>query len=156
MPDAPQPAVAAPALLSGPDTDAEIRRLQSRLAELIAGRSGDVLQPVTFVALAAGAHTVIDHPEMVLLTFPVHHEKVVRIAAEHATACQFAEGLVETLGGWDAVRARGDRHAIQALKRGCRRGKNFTGAVAQASAVEKKIPTTATQATLATAPVSSR
>ncbi|MBK8477464.1 MAG: hypothetical protein IPL39_14520 [Opitutaceae bacterium] len=90
---------------------------KARLSELLAGRAGTGLQPVTFVALAAGAHTVVDHPEMVLLTFPVHHEKVVRIALEHAIACQFAESFVRALGGWDAVLARGHRHT----KRGCRR-----------------------------------
>lgn len=99
------------------ETAAEVAGLQARLAELLAGRAGTGLQPVTFVALAAGAHTVVDHPEMVLLTFPVHHEKVVRIALEHAIACQFAESFVRALGGWDAVLARGHRHT----KRGCRR-----------------------------------
>lgn len=116
MQDAPATPSAQSASPTREDTAAEIRRLQSRLAELLAGQSGDSLQPVTFVALAAGAHTIVDRPDMVLLNFPVHHEKVVRIAAEHPIACQFAEALVETLGGWDAVRAR-HRH----IKRGCRR-----------------------------------
>ena len=103
------------------DHAAEIRRLQSRLAELQTAQHGIALEPVTFQAFGAGAQTAADNPDMVLFAFPVHHAKVVRIAAEYATACQFAESLVETLGGWDAVRERGNRRRIQALKRGCRR-----------------------------------
>ena len=100
------------------ETAAEIRRLQSRLAELQTSRHGIALEPVTFHAFGAGAQTVVGNPGMVLFTFPVHHAKVVRVAVEYATACQAAQSLVETLGGWGAVRARGHRHT----KRGCRRG----------------------------------
>ncbi len=120
-----QPAPATPSAQSAKptpeDTAAEIRRLQSRLAELQTAQHGIALDPVTFQAFGAGAHTAPDNPDVVLFAFPVHHAKVVRIAAEHATACQFAQSLVETLGGWDAVRGRGQRRTIQQLKRGCRR-----------------------------------
>lgn len=95
---------------------AEIRRLQSRLAELQTGQHGISLEPVTFHAFGAGAQTVADDPATIVFAFPVHHARVVRIAAEYPTACAFAESLVETLGGWDTVRAR-RRHT----KRGCRR-----------------------------------
>ena len=88
------------------DTAAEIRRLQSRLAELQVAQHGISLEPVTFTAFGAGAQTAADDPGMVLFSFPVHHAKVVRIAAEYGTACQFCEALVETLGGWDSVRDR--------------------------------------------------
>lgn len=111
-----QPAPSSARPLSPEETAAEIRQLQSRLAELQTAQHGIALEPVTFHAFGAGAQTVADDPGTVLFAFPVHHAKVVRIAAEYATACQFAESLVETLGGWDAVRSR-RRHT----KRGCRR-----------------------------------
>jgi hypothetical protein len=65
-------------------------------------------------------------------TFPVDAGKAVRISADRGTACEFAESLVETLGGWEAVKAR---H----FKRGNRRSRTpLSGPAASARAVEKE------------------
>ena len=104
MPSAPSTPSSPSQTPTAEDTDREIIRLQSRLAELLAGREATVLQPVTFVALGAGAQHDRDRRDFVIFTFPVHHGKCVRIASEECTARQFARSLVETLGGWDAVR----------------------------------------------------
>ena len=57
----------------------------------------------------------VPHDEAsILFTFPVHADKCVRIMADYDTARAFARSLVQTLGGWPAVKA-GE------LKRGHRR-----------------------------------
>ena len=73
------------------------------------------LRPVTFRGYGAGAQISAEDPERVEFTFPVDAGRSVRISVLRAVAFEFAESLLETLGGWDAIRAR---H----LKRGCRRG----------------------------------
>lgn len=74
------------------------------------------LRPVTFRGYGAGAQLAAEDPTRVEFTFPVDAGRSVRVSVLRAVAFEFAESLLETLGGIDAVAAR---H----LKRGCRRGK---------------------------------
>ena len=76
------------------------------------------LRPVTFRGYGAGVQLAAEDPERVEFTFPVDAGRAVRISVNRATACEFTESLVASLGGWEAVQAR---H----LKRGCRRGKEL-------------------------------
>ena len=90
-------------------------RAQDRFAQSVAPGVYP-LRPVTFQCYGAGAQLSAEDSARVEFTFPVDAGRAVRISAHRETACEFAESLVETLGGWDAIRAR---H----YKRGCRRGK---------------------------------
>lgn len=106
MQDAPHPSHTAETATPAP-------RAQDRFVQPC-GPGVYPLRPVTFRGYGAGAQLAAEDPERVEFTFPVDAGRSVRVSVNRATAFEFAESLLETLGGWDAVKAR---H----LKRGCRR-----------------------------------